>query len=317
MPLVWVEFAIETTQSAVEPISNILHEAGASGVVIEDAADFQANEKSTEDEVYEFKPEDYPAEGVRVKAYFPENETVKTVVENVKTSINELPRYDVELGANKITLAKVEEEDWAHAWKKYYKPVVVSDTMTIVPSWEVYEPRNTHEQVIELDPGMAFGTGTHPSTVLSLQLMEQYVTKNDEVIDIGTGSGILSIAAAKLGAKQVTALDVDEVAVYSACENIRLNDVNEQITVQQNDLLEAVGTQEADVVVANLLADIILRLTPDVHRVIRPGGCFISAGIIGRRKQDVIDAFEREGFQVLRTAEVEDWVAIAVQAPEA
>ncbi|WP_018923709.1 50S ribosomal protein L11 methyltransferase [Salsuginibacillus kocurii] len=309
----WTEFRVHTKNEAVEAISNILHEAGASGVVIEDATDLTRGFDSPEGEWVELSPEDYPEEGVVVKSYFPESSHLQETVEGVQHSINELSHYGLDIGANVVTLSEVEEEDWAHAWKKYYKPVKVTSELTIAPSWENYTPFSSEEKVIELDPGMAFGTGTHPSTLLSLTALEETVQKQDEVIDVGTGSGILSIAAALYGAKNVRAFDVDEVAVRTAKENIELNGVSSTVLVEHKNLLADMKAQ-ADVVVANILAEVILRLVNDARANLKTGGSFITSGIIRRKKEEVREALTAGGFEIVEVLEMEDWVTFIAKA---
>ncbi len=308
----WIEFGVHTTQEAVEPISNILHESGASGVVIEDSNDLEKEWDGTEDEIYELSSEDYPEEGVLVKAYFPVNSFAKETAEEVKQSINDLLLHNIDLGKNEVTLTEVHEEDWAEAWKKYYKPVKVTQSLTIAPSWENYQPVSTDEHVIELDPGMAFGTGTHPSTVLCLQALERIIKGGESVIDVGTGSGILSIAAAKFGAKEVQALDVDETAVESARLNASFNNTEHIIEVNQNNLLEQ-REEYADIIVANILADIILRMIEKSYHLLRTGGYFITSGIISSKKEVVKAALMEHGFIIKETIEMEDWVAFVAQ----
>src|SRR6476660_9259567 len=218
----WSEISIHTTNEAVEPISNILHEAGASGVVIEDPFELTKEREDQFGEIYQLNPDDYPEEGVMVKAYLPVNSFLGETVEAIKDSINNLIIYDIDIGINKVTISEVHEEEWATAWKKYYHPVKISERFTIVPTWEEYSPVKSDELIIELDPGMAFGTGTHPTTVMCIQALERTVQPGDLVVDVGTGSGVLSIAAALLEAKQVQSLDLDDVAVQSAKQNVEL-----------------------------------------------------------------------------------------------
>lgn len=308
----WSEFCIHTTQEAIEPISNILHEAGASGVVIEDRADLFVERGDKYGELFQLSPDDYPEEGVFVKAYFLANRELDALIQSIVESINQLTKYDIDLGENKVTLHEVREEDWANAWKKYYHPVKVSPSITIKPTWEEYEKESDDEHVIELDPGMAFGTGTHPTTVLCIQALEKYVKENDEIVDVGTGSGVLSIASALLGAKNVLALDLDEIAVTSAKQNIKYNDVASKITVKQNDLLQGIETG-FDIVVANILAEVILRFVSDASRVLKQNGLFISSGIISKKKDEVIDALENNHFEIVEVTELEDWVAIVAK----
>jgi ribosomal protein L11 methyltransferase len=311
----WSEISIHTTQEAVEPVSNVLHEAGASGVVIEDPHDLVKSWDTTFGEVYQLSPDDYPEEGVIVKAYLPVNSFLGETVEAIKEAINQLLLYDIDLGHNKVTVSEVNEEEWATAWKKYYKPVKVSDRLTITPTWEEYEKVKEDELIIELDPGMAFGTGTHPTTVLCLQSLERYLSKGDSVIDVGTGSGVLSIAAAKLGASKVLAADLDEVAVNAARINVKLNKVQDKVTVEQKNLLANVG-ETPDLIVANILAEVIVRMTDDAFELLKPGGILITSGIIEGKKEEVKRSLSSSGFTLEEITEMEDWVAIVAKKPE-
>lgn len=305
----WFEVAIHTTNEAVEPVSNILHEAGASGVVIEDPLELVKERENVFGEIYQLNPADYPDEGVIVKAYMPVTSFLSETIEEIRDSINNLSSYDIDLGQNAVSISEVHEEEWATAWKKYYHPVKISERFTIVPTWEEYKPVSSDELIIELDPGMAFGTGTHPTTVMCIQALERAVQEDDLVVDVGTGSGVLSIASALLGAKHVKALDLDEVAVESAKMNMKLNKVQERVDVSQGNLLDGVDEQ-ADVVVANILAEVIMRFTDDVGKVVKPDGYFIASGIIQPKKDDVKNAIISAGFTIEETIQMEDWVAL-------
>ncbi|HJV16979.1 MAG TPA: 50S ribosomal protein L11 methyltransferase [Bacillales bacterium] len=306
----WSEICIHTTNEAIEPISYILHEAGASGVVIEDPFELIKEREDQFGEIYQLNPGDYPEEGVMVKAYLPVNSFLGETVDAIKESINNLIIHNIDIGINEVTISEVNEEEWATAWKKYYNPVKISEKFTIVPTWEEYTPVSSDELIIELDPGMAFGTGTHPTTVMCIQALERIVKDGDEVIDVGTGSGVLSIAAAMLGAKNIRAFDLDEIAVTTARLNIKLNKVNNKVDISQNNLLDGVPETSADVVVANILAEVILRFTDDVAKVVRPEGYFIASGIIQQKKEQVVDALTDVGFSIAETILMEDWVAI-------
>ncbi|SDK53332.1 ribosomal protein L11 methyltransferase [Sediminibacillus albus] len=311
----WSEVCIHTTNEAIEPISNILHEAGASGVVIEDPKDLVRERDSFYGEVYELNPGDYPEEGVYVKAYLAMNSFLGETVEEIKQAINNLLVYDIDLGKNKLTLSEVHEEEWATAWKKYYKPVKISEKITIIPTWEEYSPVSTDEIIIELDPGMAFGTGTHPTTVLSVQALERCVSRGDRVIDVGSGSGVLSIASILLGAKQVNAFDLDDIAVQSTVDNAKLNNVENQIISKQNNLLDHVSI-ETDVIVSNILAEIIVRFVKEAYQCLRPGGWFITSGIIQAKKQEVKEKLISEGFEIEEVDQMEDWISFIAKKPE-
>lgn len=308
----WTEISIHTSEDLVDPVANILHDHGASGVAIEDPSDLVKEWDTSFGEMYDLNPADYPSEGVMVKAYLPVDVLPEQLLQQIKQSIDALETHGIHVGDYTIHTNQVNEEDWANAWKAFYKPVNISDRITIVPTWEKYEPKTNDEMIIELDPGMAFGTGTHPTTVMCIQALETYLKAGDSVIDVGTGSGVLSIAAAKLGASNVRAYDLDEVAVKSAVANIKENDVDNLVHVEQKNLLADV-TEQADVMVANLLAEIILQFPDDAYKLVNHGGYFITSGIIKPKEAAVKSALLQSGFQFIETLQIEDWVAIIVQ----
>ncbi|MFC4711945.1 50S ribosomal protein L11 methyltransferase [Planococcus dechangensis] len=310
----WSELAVHTTNEAIESISNILHEAGASGVVIEDSEDLTKDREDVFGEIYSLDPDDFPSEGVIVKAYLPVNSFLGETVKGIKLAINSLIDFDINVGRNVVTISEVDEEDWATSWKKYYHPVKISKRFTIVPTWENYHPVSSDELIIELDPGMAFGTGTHPTTVMSLQALEKHVQPGITVIDVGTGSGVLAIGAALLEAETVRALDLDEVAVTAASQNVALNKVQSRVEVFHGNLLDAID-EPADVVVANILAEIIMSFTDDAFQAVKPGGIYITSGIIAQKKNDVKEALEASGFIIEDVMMMEDWVTIISKKP--
>jgi ribosomal protein L11 methyltransferase len=310
----WSEVCIHTTSEAIEPVSNIFHESGASGVVIEDPSDMK-KKKTKLGEIYELNPDDYPSEGVYVKAYLPMNSFLGETVEGIKHSVTNLQGFGIDIGHNEVSIHEIQEEDWATAWKKYYKPVKISEKITITPTWEDYKPVSSDEIIIEMDPGMAFGTGTHPTTVLSIQALEQYLEKGDKVLDVGAGSGILSVASVLLGADHVHAYDLDDIAISSTKNNAALNGVEGKVTAKLNDLLDGVNW-EADLIVSNILAEIIVKFTDDAFRVVKPGGYFITCGIISGRKEMVRDRLVESGFDIVETNMMEDWVSIIAKKPE-
>lgn len=310
----WTEISILSTNEAVEAISNILHEAGASGVVIEDSGELTKDRIDQFGEIYALNPSDFPENGVVIKAYLSATSFLAETVEEIKLAIANLVNYDINIGENLVSISEVNEEDWATAWKQYYHPVKISERFTIVPTWEDYKPVSTDELIIELDPGMAFGTGTHPTTVMCLQALEKVVNDGDTVVDVGTGSGVLSIGAALLGAKQVHALDLDLVAVTAAKENVELNKVDHIVDVNHGNLLDTVK-EPADVVVANILAEIIMTFTDDAFSIVKPGGLFVTSGIIGAKKEDVKQSLINSGFEIQEILMMEDWVAIIAKRP--
>lgn len=310
----WSELSIHTTNEAVEPISNILHEAGASGVVIEDSEELKREHPDRFGEIYALDPDEFPEEGVIVKAYLPVTSFMAETIDGIRQAVYQLPSFDINTGRAEITVSEVHEEQWATAWKKYYHPVKISRRFTIVPTWEDYIPVASDELIIELDPGMAFGTGTHPTTVMCLQALEKTVKPGDRVIDVGTGSGVLAVGAALLGAEHVHALDLDEVAVTAARENVQLNDMQDRVNVVHGNLLDTIDAP-GDVVIANILAEVIISFTDDAFTVVKPGGYYVTSGIIGAKKDDVKRALTASGFIIDEVMMMEDWVTIISKKP--
>lgn len=308
----WIELAIHTTNEALEPVTNILNELGANGVVIEDPADLTREKRDVFGEIYELDETKYPKEGIVIKSYFLENDIWPETLETIRLRINELKQYKINLGKNNLTTQTVKEEDWENEWKKYFKPMKVTERITIVPIWEDYKKTTAEEIIITIDPGMAFGTGTHPTTILSLQALEKVITPNDLVIDVGVGSGILSIASILLGAKHVYGYDLDEVAVRSSEQNREFNQLEKEITIKQNDLLKNVE-KKVNIIVSNILADILLRLVDDAWNNLEDDGYFITSGIIEAKQQLIIDKLLDTGFNVVQVNQFENWVSIIAQ----
>ncbi len=213
----------------------------------------------------------------------------------------------------KIKLVGVNEEDWANSWKQYYKPLKVGERMVICPAWEPYTPADG-ELVIRMDPGMAFGTGTHETTRLVIRLLEKYTQKGCRVLDVGTGTGILAICASRLGAHVCRAYDIDPTAVRVARENIAESGLS-NVTCDRSDLLRQVSLDGGryDIICANIVADIIIRMTPDVGAYLADGGVILASGIIAERCGDVIEAFEQNGFTVVEKLVDNDWCGLAVK----
>ncbi|MBF8808554.1 MAG: 50S ribosomal protein L11 methyltransferase [Enterococcus lacertideformus] len=311
----WNEVKVETAIESVEAVSNILMETGASGVAIEDALDIQNFKSDQYGEILNKAEFNSLNEGALVMAYFPETIFLPEILPFIKDRVTQLPEFGLAIGKNIITVSEVEESNWATAWKKYYHPVRITRMLTVVPSWEQYQTSDPLEKIITLDPGMAFGTGTHPTTSLTLQALEAVLRGGETVLDVGTGSGVLSIAAKYLGAKEVYAYDLDEVAVRSAKENMEMNEVAKDVHVVSNDLLNGVDIK-SDVIVANILADIILLMIPDAWRLLKQTGKLIVSGIIEEKKQMVVDAMQAQGFVVDQIFQQRDWYAIILKKTE-
>lgn len=290
------------TDLAVDLISDIFYEFGLQGVVVEDPA---------------IEPEDDWAEDAIgrtvnhvVTAYLPEDSQTETRCQTLEENLSQLKNR---LGLiSRISYKKRDDEDWAHAWKAYFRPQKISRHLVVKPTWREYKA-SSDEIVIELDPGMAFGTGTHPTTVLCAAMIETYLKKGDCFLDVGTGSGILMIAASRLGAARVCGIDTDETAVKIAAANLKLNSIQpHSFEVKTANLIDETS-ETYDVIAANILTHVILDLIVDIPRVLNPGGIFICSGIIEKNQRQVTEALENNGFEILETAVKEEWVAIAAR----
>ncbi|WP_164683921.1 50S ribosomal protein L11 methyltransferase [Streptococcus hyointestinalis] len=286
----WQEVTIRVSREAEELVSNLLIELGSQGVAIADSADYVGQE----DRYGEIFPEVEQNETIAITAYYPDTLDLAEVTSQLQERLAELERMGLLASSAMLSSQTLDEEDWAENWKKYYEPTRITHDLTIVPSWTDYEP-TAGEKVIRLDPGMAFGTGTHPTTKMSLFALSQVLRGGETVLDVGTGSGVLSIASSLLGAKEIYAYDLDEVAVRVAQENIDLNSNTDNIHVSANDLLNGI-TQEADVIVANILADILVNLVEDAYRLVKDEGYLIMSGIIADKLEMVVAATQEAGF---------------------
>lgn len=309
----WNEILIHTNQAAEELITHILNENGSNGVIIEDPLDLEIERPTRFGEIYDIDTSKYPKEGIYLKGYLPDNEEFDEKLKVIKREINELAQFQIPVEEIKYTISSVDEEDWATSWKKYYKPTKISDKFLVVPNWEEDYTLGEGELKLVLDPGMAFGTGTHPTTILSVRGLEQVVQKGDEVIDVGCGSGVLSIASVLLGAKNVAAYDLDEVAVNSTNINKTFNNIDNEIIAKQNNLLKGV-TKQADVIVANILAEIIIDLVEDAKTIIKPNGYLVLSGIIDKKADLVKGKLEEHNFKIIKEKAMEHWIMIIAQA---
>ncbi|WP_296971249.1 50S ribosomal protein L11 methyltransferase [Tepidanaerobacter sp. EBM-38] len=309
----WVEIKVKTTTEAIEAVSNIFYEAGVAGVVIEDPKIYLRPHDPEEWDYLDI-PEGLDFEVAQVTGYLIEDSSLAERTQAIRDRISELPSYGLDIGKGEVVLTTISETDWSSAWKKYYKPTHIGKNIVVKPSWEVYKPERD-EIVVELDPGMAFGTGTHETTMLCLEILEKYIKNGITVIDVGCGSGILSIASGKLGAEQVLAIDRDENAVRIARENIKRNDLETCVRAIKGDKLQNINFK-ADIIVANIIADVIIDLSKDVALCLKDNGVFIASGIIKDRKLSVIEALEKNGFDLVEQFEKGEWVAlVSTQAP--
>jgi len=299
----WREVAVTVSSEGEEAVADLFYELGCPGVSVEDPELLRSYIESGEWDYHSFGEVELTGTSV-VKGYFFEDDELTSKLEKLDLGLNEL----LQRSSHWVIQAKgisLKEVDWETAWKAYFKPIRIGQHFMIKPTWEPVELIEG-DIVLELDPGMAFGTGTHPTTTLCLRALEGLVKPGQRVFDLGTGSGILAIAAAKLGAK-VDAVDLDSVAIRVAQENVDLNGVGDQVRVARGDLGTAL-TGQADVVIANIIADVILILLPDLKRILRADGEFLASGIIDNRADEVEAGMKAAGFAIVERIEDSGWI---------
>ena len=307
----WIEVRVITEGEALEPVSGIFYSLDCKGVAIEDPEDILGREQGPLTwDFADINVLEHKGKVAVVKAYFAEEDNIEEILGYVNEKLVELKEMGIDLGEAKVEHEKMYEEDWANTWKQYYKPSKVGEKIVVKPIWEEYEQKEG-ELVVNLEPGMAFGTGTHETTRMCIQALEKYVKEESTVFDVGCGSGILAIAAAKLGAKLAVGVDLDPVAVESSIENVGYNNLN-NIEILHGNLVEVIDGK-ADIVVANILAEIICILTDDVKRVMKDGGVFITSGIIHDRVDMVCEKLEATGFEVIEKNRDGEWNCIVAK----
>lgn len=303
----WCEVSIQTSHEATEIIAEIFRDLGAGGVVIEDPElvnDYITSGKWDYTDI----PIATETEVVTEKAYLVVNGELEGRLQTFKQEIKALGERGVNIAPAIITTAELQDEDWSDTWKQYFHTEKPGDRVVIKPTWEEYEAKED-EVVIELDPGAAFGTGTHATTSMCIKELETLVKPDDVVFDIGTGSGILSIISAKLGARDIQAVDYDDSVLKIVEENLEQNHVENIVSVAQSDLMQNVHGK-ANLVIANIIADIIIRLFPQLDEHLEPNGTLLTSGIIEDRIDDVINAGQENGFAVIKRKENKGWACI-------
>ena len=306
----WAEVSVDTSHEATDLVSEILQELGAAGVVIEDPALLNEYIRSGLWDYTDLK-ESEETEVVRVKAYWALDEELEGKLQSLSERLASLAQHGIDKGAGAVSWKAVADEDWAETWKEFFHTEKIGARTVIKPTWEEYEAK-AGEIVVELDPGAAFGTGQHATTSLCIRALEELVRPGMTVFDVGTGSGVLAIVAAKLGAKRVEAVDFDPVAVRVARENVRQNGAEDVVHTERSDLLKSVAG-EADLIIANIIADIIVRLFGEVKGSLAAGGTMLLSGIIEDRLADVVEAAGRHGFSVEKIEQEKGWAAVIVK----
>lgn len=307
----WIELKIHTTTTGADLVSEALMAEGATGTMVEDRADIPDPTKPNgiweiiDPNLINTLPED-----VVVHAWFEPDEKYADRMQGLRARLHELHSADlgIDMGTLQMETVSVHDEDWAEVWKKFYKPFKAGKQLVVKPTWETYDAQ-PGDKIIEIDPGMAFGSGTHETTSMCLEFLEEAITGNERVIDVGTGSGILALGAAMLGAKDVLAIDIDPVAVRVARENIAHNHLEHIVHAAEGNLLDATDGV-CELCVANIIADVICMFARPLVDHIVPGGLFICSGIIKEREQDVVAALKQADYTILEIKRKGEWVAM-------
>ncbi len=316
----WIEVKIYTTTEGIEPLTAMLLETGVTGIQVEDDDELKQF-VTTSSTYWDYVDEELlnkEKEDTRVIVYVSNNPYGMDILMSIKEGLQRLKTSDIGLDLGKLTyeLINTNDEDWLNKWKEFYKPFNVGNKLLVKPEWE--EVENPENRIIfNINPGHVFGTGMHQTTQLCMINLEKYITESSEVLDLGCGSGILSIIALLLGAKHANAIDIDANAIKTAYENAALNGIGKDkyyVTsgniIDSKEIQDEMGYEKYDVVVANIIADVIIAMAPIVKKAIKKDGTFISSGIIKDRVADVNEALLANGFEIIDTAYKDEWVSI-------
>lgn len=314
----WTKFTLKTTTAAVDLIGSMLDDIGIEGIEIEDHVPLSPSD--TKGMFIDILPELPPDDGTAMVSFYLEDPSkAEGILRQVEEGLEDLRSF-VDVGEGTLVMSETEDKDWINNWKQYFKPFTVDDIL-IKPTWESVPQEHKDKLLIQIDPGTAFGTGMHETTQLCIRQLSRYVKEGSSVLDVGTGSGILGIAAVKLGAGKVFGTDLDENAVSAVKENLETNQISEsQFQVVQGNLIEdedirrQAGDKCYDIAVANILAPVIILLQAEIGRHLKPGGIFITSGIINTKEDEVRAAMEANGqLEVVETTYQGDWVSITAR----
>ena len=306
----WIEITIHTTNEASEIVESILLDYDSTGVAIEDPTTLEENLHDDFGTIVELSPTDYPDVGVIIKGYINELNFDDETFERFKGELEQLGQ-NINIGEFfKIETTTIKDSDWENSWKDYFDILNIGEKFVIVPTWREYE-NEENKYVINIDPGMAFGTGGHETTSLCIKNLEKYVKPHDNIIDVGCGSGILSIAASYLTDGEIKAVDLDKLAVDVSRENFALNNLENRIAVEEASLLTK-ETKKYNVIVANILAHIIELMLDDAYKLLKDGGYYITSGIIKDKKDELLEKMLERGFKLVEETSDNEWYSFVV-----
>ena len=306
----WIEITIHTTNEASEIVESILLDYGSTGVAIEDPTTLEENLHDDFGTIIELSPTDFPDVGVIVKGYINELNFDDETFTRFKGELEQLGQ-NINIGEFfKIETTTIKDSDWENSWKDYFDILNIGEKFVIVPTWREYE-NEENKYVINIDPGMAFGTGGHETTSLCIKNLENYVKPHDNIIDVGCGSGILSIAASYLTDGEIKAVDLDKLAVDVSRENFALNSLENRIAVEEASLLTK-ETKKYNVIVANILAHIIELMLDDAYKLLEDGGYYITSGIIKDKKDELLEKMLERGFKLVEETSDNEWYSFVV-----
>lgn len=310
----WLEITIKVKDGGSDIMAEVLREKGADIVSIESV---QNKNEGGSDSKWPVAEEQYiydPNEYMYARAYYEYDEkTNDEIFDFIKSRVDEILSMDlgIDFGECSVYSNMTDDKDWANDWKKFFKPIHITKDVIVKPSWEEYEAQKG-DIVLEIDPGLAFGTGMHETTQMCMEFIEKYVNKGATVADVGCGTGILAILAAKIGAKDIKAIDLDPVCIPVARQNTEVNNVGDVIEVIEGDLLDKLK-DKVDILIANIVADPIISIIKDLDRVLKPGGYFIASGIIDTREQDVLNALKNKELVLIEKKTEKVWVALVAR----
>lgn len=313
----WKQFRLKTTTQAEDIVSSMLADLGIEGVQIEDK--IPLTEQDKEQMFVDILPDIPDDDGTAyLTFYLDEEEDVEPVLMNVRKELEDMRAF-LDVGECTIEESETEDVDWVNNWKQYFHQFYIDDIL-VIPSWENVKPEDSDKMVIHIDPGTAFGTGMHETTQLCIRALKKYVTSETEILDVGCGSGILGMLALKFGAKHSLGTDLDPCAIDATHENMEVNGIRkDQYEVMIGNIIDdtavqdAVGYEKYDIVAANILADVLVPLTPVIIHQMKPGAVYITSGIIEDKEQVVVDAVKAAGLEVLEVNHQGEWVSVVAR----